>query len=191
MRKVVDSGFLRSKGVVDYLSRNKNNQIVLTDYACMESLKGRSTTNFERQIKYISKRPDQVIVLKGMRKICRTSPRTGGLQKRLVDKAQTESFRHFCHRYQARGLSSAANIDDILTRSDEATLYIDSLINDQAAVQSMFLDLGNRTYRSAVMKICSDEEFQQFVGKISNLCIEGLVSADYCRFFNVDFDTNS
>ncbi len=40
------------------------------------------------------------------------------------------------------------------------------------------------------MKVCSDEEFQQFVGKISNLCIEGMVSADYCRFFNVDFDSS-
>jgi hypothetical protein len=40
------------------------------------------------------------------------------------------------------------------------------------------------------MKICSDEEFQQFVGKISNLCIEGMVAADYCRFFNVDFDSS-
>ena len=40
------------------------------------------------------------------------------------------------------------------------------------------------------MKICSDEEFQQLVGKISNLCIEGMVSAEYCRFFNVDFDSS-
>jgi len=35
--------------------------------------------------------------------------------------------------------------------------------------------------------VCSSEEYQHFVGRISNLCVDGMVTSDYCRFFKVDF----
>ncbi|MCF6177866.1 MAG: hypothetical protein L3J63_00555 [Geopsychrobacter sp.] len=38
-----------------------------------------------------------------------------------------------------------------------------------------------------VMLICSKEEFRNFVEHVPNLCVNGLVSSDYCRFFKVDF----
>lgn len=38
------------------------------------------------------------------------------------------------------------------------------------------------------MVICSRGEYQQFVEKISNLCADGMVTSEYCRFFKVDFD---
>ena len=40
------------------------------------------------------------------------------------------------------------------------------------------------------MIICSREEFREFVQRISDLCVEGIVTADYCRFFKVDFDSS-
>ena len=55
MRKVVDAGFLRSDSIIEYLTADRANELVLTDYLCMESLKGWSTTNFLQQIKHIYK----------------------------------------------------------------------------------------------------------------------------------------
>ncbi len=37
------------------------------------------------------------------------------------------------------------------------------------------------------MVVCTKDEFQAFVGKVSNLCAGGMVSADYCRYFKLDF----
>lgn len=37
------------------------------------------------------------------------------------------------------------------------------------------------------MVICSRDEFQKFVERISNLCADGMVTPDYCRLFKVDF----
>ena len=68
MRKVVDAGFLRSDSIIEYLTADRANELVLTDYLCMESLKGRSTTNFLQQIKHIYKFPRQIQILKGTAK---------------------------------------------------------------------------------------------------------------------------
>jgi hypothetical protein len=38
--------------------------------------------------------------------------------------------------------------------------------------------------------ICSREEYQQFVGRITNLCVDGMVSSDYCRLFKINFDAS-
>lgn len=40
MRKVVDSNFLQSDELRDYLSKSAGNYVVLTDYAAMEAYKG-------------------------------------------------------------------------------------------------------------------------------------------------------
>lgn len=37
------------------------------------------------------------------------------------------------------------------------------------------------------MKICSENEYRQFVEGISGLGTEGFVSAEYCEMFNIDF----
>ena len=40
------------------------------------------------------------------------------------------------------------------------------------------------------MIICNREEYQQFVKRITNLCAAGMVTAEYCRYFKVDFDSS-
>lgn len=40
------------------------------------------------------------------------------------------------------------------------------------------------------MNICSESEYRQFVGNISDLCVEGFVSADYCEMFGIDYEAS-
>lgn len=40
------------------------------------------------------------------------------------------------------------------------------------------------------MKICNESEYRQFVDRISDLCSEGFVSAEYCKMFHIDFDAS-
>ena len=37
---------------------------------------------------------------------------------------------------------------------------------------------------------CSIEEYQGFVRRITNLCVDGMVTSEYCRFFKIDFNSS-
>ncbi len=38
--------------------------------------------------------------------------------------------------------------------------------------------------------VCSEDDYRTFVRKIPNLCANGMVTPEYCRFFKVDFNTS-
>jgi len=69
LQKVIDQNYLRepNESLRRYLS--KGNQVVLTDFACMESYKGNSLINLERSQEIISKYPKQVIILKSTQEV--------------------------------------------------------------------------------------------------------------------------
>ncbi len=71
MKKVVDANFLRDPALSVYIEGDPGNQVVFTDYACMECYKGNAIENIRRSLDIVSKYPGQVIVLKGTRDIIR------------------------------------------------------------------------------------------------------------------------
>lgn len=96
MRKVVDANFLRHPALADYLGGHPSNQIVFTDYTCMESYKGDALENIRRSLGTVSRYPEQVIVLKGTRDVIRLQADGPTLPADLVDPQQTAEFQDFC-----------------------------------------------------------------------------------------------
>ena len=80
MRKVVDSNFLQSDELRDYLSKSAGNYVVLTDYAAMEAYKGDTLGTIYRSMEILADYPKQVIVLKGTQVVCGLRGRGAGLQ---------------------------------------------------------------------------------------------------------------
>ncbi len=64
MRKVVDSNFLQSDRLREYLSKSTKNYVVLTDYVAMEAYKDHTLASIYRSMQILADFPKQVIVLK-------------------------------------------------------------------------------------------------------------------------------
>jgi hypothetical protein len=100
LRKVVDTNYLKSAELKEYLAK-QGNQIVIPDLVLMERLRGGDLESICQQIELLIQHPKQVLVLKtthavaGLRK-----RRRRGLQRRLIDKEQTQGFEEFCKKLE-------------------------------------------------------------------------------------------
>src|SRR5215467_100060 len=101
LKKVVDSNFLRSERLREYLTQSFKNIAVLTDYALMEAYKGDTLTSIFRSMEILSEHPKQVFVLKSTQIVCGLRGRSSGLQKRMIDVEQTREFAKFCDHLRA------------------------------------------------------------------------------------------
>ena len=68
-RKVVDTNVLQAPSLRDYLAKSAANFAVLTDYAAMESYKGKTLNSIFRRMAILAEFPKQVIVI-GQREWC-------------------------------------------------------------------------------------------------------------------------
>lgn len=142
MRKVIDSNQFQSDALRSYLSKSKKNIAVLTDYAAMEAYKGDTLVSIYKSMAIVADFPDQVLVLKNTRVVCGLSGRSAGLQKRLIDHAQTSAFAVF-----ARGLHLAKNGNQTLQRQllehgKEATAHLDRMLEEAKTTGAVFDDLA-------------------------------------------------
>src|SRR6202035_5675591 len=96
MRKIVDSNFLQSDGLVAYLSESTDNFAVLTDYAAMEAYKGDTLVSIYRSMAILSRYPAQVIVLHGTQHACSLAGDGRDYWRRMIDKDQTQDFANYC-----------------------------------------------------------------------------------------------
>lgn len=101
MRKVVDTNYMKSPELREYLS-DPANSAVIPDFAIMETLRGRDPGSILQQVEILSEHPKQVLLLKTTHAICGLRPRRRGrgLQKRLIDKKQSAAFKPFCEKIE-------------------------------------------------------------------------------------------
>ena len=134
MRMVVDSNYLQSEELVVFLESSKNNIAVLTDYAAMEAYKGNSIESITKSMEILCRYPDQVIVLKGTKKICGLTGRSKGLVGRLIDEKQTKEFGSFAKGIMATSKGSRQYYRTILSHGTEATKHIDKMQNEAVGI---------------------------------------------------------
>lgn len=96
MKKIIDVNYLRDSELRKYLEEDKDNSVLFTDYACMESLKGGSLINIKKSLKIISNFPDQVLVLKNTNDILNENLYSLQQNDSLIDQNQTNEFCNFC-----------------------------------------------------------------------------------------------
>lgn len=133
MRLVIDSNQLQTKELRDYLGRSPRNIAVLPDFAAMEAYNGEPLKSIFKSMSVLADFPTQVIVLKGSAKVCGLSGRVKGLQRRLIDEAQTDNFpkyiralrlaeegnAHFRSQIQSLGKSANEHLDKMQSEAEE------------------------------------------------------------------------
>jgi hypothetical protein len=122
MRMVIDTNFLKSEKLREYLS-DPANVAVIPDFVVMETLAGRDPTSICQQFQILAKHPKQVVFLKSTHAVAglRARKRSRGLQKRLIEKDHTVNFKHFYEKLElAKGGDPAATRQ--LARKSDATV---------------------------------------------------------------------
>lgn len=152
MRKVVDSNFLQSDGLRDYLSKSATNFVVLTDCAAMEAYKGDTLASIFRSMEILAQYPKQVIVLKGTQIVCGLRGRNAGLQRRLIDEIQTGEFSAYCKNLLAAQHGNVGLQNSILEHGREATARMDRMLADVANLPGVLSEVAGN-YTDAEVKI--------------------------------------
>ncbi len=132
MRKVIDSNYLQSPALRDYLSASNDNFAVLTDYAAMEAYKGDTLKSIYPSMAIVSEFPRQVLILKPTSKIVGLSGREKGLQRRLIDKHQTSGFPKFCADLLAARSGNKALEKSLVRMGKEASEHLEKVMSDAA-----------------------------------------------------------
>ncbi|WP_342724673.1 hypothetical protein AAFG07_37695 [Bradyrhizobium sp. B097] len=96
MRKLVDTNYLKSEKLREYLA-DPANIVVIPDYVMMEALASGDAASICERFKILAEYPDQVRILKSTHAISglRAKRRSRGLQKRLIERDQTANFKRF------------------------------------------------------------------------------------------------
>jgi hypothetical protein len=151
MRKIVDSNFLQSSRLADYLGRSKTHFAVLTDYAAMEAYKGNTLSSIHRSMEILSAYPSQVIILKNTLLVCGLRPRTSHLQRRMIDREQTAGFDQYCSHLKEAANGNKMIQDQLLAMGREADEHMERMLRD---AEKMGETLGS------VAKTFTDEELK-------------------------------
>jgi hypothetical protein len=184
MRKVVDSNFLQSEELRDYLSKSPKNFAVLTDYASMEAYKGNTLVSICRSMQILANFPRQVIILKGTQKVCGLKGRGSGLQRRMIDENQTRGFGEWCRRLAAAERGDVHMQNQLLEHGREATAQMDRVLAD-ARKFAPGLDEVSKTYTPAELRILRKDApyTEELLDKISRniLLMAAFMFADHPR----------
>ena len=152
MRKVVDSNFLQSDELRDYLSKSAGNYVVLTDYAAMEAYKGDTLDTIYRSMEILADYPKQVIVLKGTQVACGLRGRSAGLQRRLIDERQMKEFGEYCQHLHAAKHGNVYLQKQLLDFGREATAHMDRMLADAQNAPSAFDEIA-KTYTDNELRL--------------------------------------
>ena len=157
MRKVVDTNFLQSEALREYLAASYENYVVVPDYVAMEAYKGDTLNQIYDRMKILSSYSKQVIVLKGTEEICGLSGRAAESQTLLIDESQTRSFPEYCQHLLAAKRGDASLRQQLLEHGSVATTHIDSMLCDMKTLADG-IDLMAKTYLAAELKILRRHE---------------------------------
>jgi hypothetical protein len=101
MRMVVDSNYLRTKELRDWLAASPKNIAVLTDQAEMEMAKADTLEGFLKSTEVLADFPRQVVLAKEITAVSGIRGKKSGLKKRLADGKRTRAFRKWCKQRDA------------------------------------------------------------------------------------------
>jgi hypothetical protein len=100
LRKVIDTNYLKSPELKEYLAK-PGNHVVIPDLVLMERLRGGDLESICQQLELLMQHPKQVVVLKSTHAVAGLRKRRRrGLQRRRVDKDQTQGFEEWCKKLE-------------------------------------------------------------------------------------------
>jgi hypothetical protein len=142
MQKVVDSNFLQREQLRQFLAASPRNKAVLTDYVAFEAHKGDTLQSIYKSMEILCEFPRQIVILKGTGVARGLSGRAAGLQRRLVDQAQTHHFPEYCRDLQAAKAGDLAIQQEILKHGRVATAQMARVQADVGSMSDVFSDMA-------------------------------------------------
>src|SRR5258706_13525979 len=171
MRKVIDTNFLKSEELREYLS-DPTNIAVVPDFVVMETLAGRDPTSICQQFQILAEHPKQVIFLKSTHAVqgLRARRRSRGLQKRLIEKNQTANFKRFYEKIELAKNGDAAAKRQLAQKCDAAVADQDAMRKAQETYVANLAEHA-RKYTEAELAILTKgklikELFAKITGEI-------------------------
>ena len=126
MKKIIDASYLRNSRLKEYLREEKSNFILFTDYACMESFKGRSLTNISKSLEIASEYSEQVIILKNTGDVIKEDLACSIQNELFVDHDQTIGFREFCFEVKAASKGNSYLAKRLFEKSELASIEMEN-----------------------------------------------------------------
>lgn len=133
MRKVVDSNFLRSIKLRDYLSRSKDNIAVITDSTELEMVKAGGLDDLLKSVEVIADFPRQIVFAKTTNAAGVLRGRWKGLKKRLTDGKRTRAFRKWCRKRKQTKRDEKPL--DLERAQAEAAAHVDAVAQGAASIK--------------------------------------------------------
>jgi hypothetical protein len=125
-KRVLDANFFQDSGLEDYLSADRQNFVVFTDFACMEAYKGDALVSIQKSLEIVSRYPAQVIVLKPTREVIKNQHATGvTCGAALEDPSQTKGFQQFCEHVRLAGAGNHQLAAQVVALGREATRHFE------------------------------------------------------------------
>ncbi len=126
MKKIVDASYLRDSRLKEYLQAEESNFILFTDYACMESFKGRSLVNISKSLEIVSEFTEQVIVLKNTGDVIKEDLARSSQTDLFVDHDQTAGFCEFCLAVKAAFKGNSYLKKQLMKKSELASVEMEN-----------------------------------------------------------------
>lgn len=157
MRRVIDTNYLKSPELKEYLSK-PDNQVVIADLVMMETLRGGDLEAVCRQLEPLTQHTKQVIVLKtthavaGLRK-----RRRRGLQRRRIHREETQSFKAWCEKLELARRGDKELVKQFASKCERASADLANLAKGQETYAANLAEHAKH-YSEAELKILRKNE---------------------------------
>ena len=144
MKLVIDSNELQTPRLREFLSSSPNNLAVVPDFAAMEAYKGDSLKTIFKSMAVLADFPNQVVVLNGSAKNCGMSGRRKGLQRRLIDEAQTRGFPEYIRAIRLAEAGDTQLQAEIMRLGESANEHLEKMRSEATNIRKAIEILGSR-----------------------------------------------
>lgn len=135
MKYVVDSNYLSNQKLVEFLKKSTSNFAVIPEFVAMEMYKGGSFERIDNALRVLSKFPNQVLIMKGGRKLLGLRGKSKGLQRRIIDEAQTKGFSDYIKKFELAVAGHQGYQKAILEHSKFADTHFEQMLSDTEEIK--------------------------------------------------------
>ena len=161
IRKIVDSNYLQSDELENYLSESKQHHVVLSDYVAMDAYKGNTLKSITRSMSILQKYPKQVIILKDTLKVCGLKGKRSRLQQRMIDANQTRSFNEFCKDLDKATIGNELFREHISKLGEVANSHMDRILSDASKLEPRLLEVEKSFSEEDIQSIRKGQPFTE------------------------------
>jgi hypothetical protein len=124
---VVDSNYLRSEKLREFLARSPKNIAVLTDYSAMEAHSGVTLITIFKSMEIVSEFPHQVVILRHSSAASLLRGRRSDLRKRLINEKITREFPEYCRKLKLAKAGDVSLQQELLEQGRISALHMERI----------------------------------------------------------------